>query len=396
VRDAVVVIEMALATTLLAAAGLLCLSYLRLDRADPGFDVDHLLTLRLALNGAGYPPARRRQLLRRLEARVQALPQVAAAGFISTAPLAAQHPNEPFTFEPGASGPRGGAAALAAEWRVVSAGLLPALGLHLQAGRWLGAADDDRNPMAAVVDATVAERWWPGLQPLGRRLRWGAARRDLRVVGVVGGVRDLDLEAAPRPVVFLPYGAVPWRAMSLVVRPRSGTSAAGLASLGAAVRREVAALDPSLPASGDQLLEAARRQAVSGPRLGLWLVGLYAAAALALAVGGLYAAAAAAVVRRTAELAVRQALGAARGDVLRLVLGHGLRLAGAGLGLGIAGALLFNRLLGGLLFEPLAAGAHLAIYAGTAALLAAVASLAALLPARRAAAVAPVLALRRE
>jgi putative ABC transport system permease protein len=389
VRDALVVAELALATTLLVAAGLLLESYLRLDRSDPGFEADHVLSLRLALNGERYPPEARRALLHRLEERLAALPEVAAAGFVSTAPLAAERPVEPFTLEPLPAARR---EFLAAEWRVVTPGFFRALGLRRVAGRLLGPADRDPRRPVTVIDSTFARRAWAGGDPLGRRLRWPTGGRDLTVVGVVSGVRDIDLEAGPRPVMFLPYEQVPWRAMALVLRPAAGTRRA--TELAAEVRRQIAALAPGLPVSGVRWLEVARRQEVAGPRLGTWLLALFAAAALGLAVSGVYATAVAAVAQGTPEIALRQALGAARGDVWRLVLGRGATLTLLGLALGIAGALLFSQLLAGLLYEIPATRA--ATYAGGALLLAAVAMLASVFPARRATRVSPVLALRRE
>jgi putative ABC transport system permease protein len=399
-RDALVVAELAVATTLLVAAGLLLESYVRLDRADPGFDPDHVLSLRLALSGARYPAGERRALLRRLEQRLADLPGVEAVGFTSTAPLPAEQPNDPFTLER-----RGRHEFLSPGWRVVTPGLFHALGLRRLAGRLLGPGDRDARHPVAVVDSTFAERCWPGANPLGRRLHWEADGRDLTVVGVVGRVADLDLESGPRPMVFLPYEEVPWRAMALVVRPATGRpaaaggarAAAGPAAdreLAAAVRREIAALAPGLPPSPVRFLEAARRQAVAGPRLGSWLVALFAAAALGLAVSGVYASAASAVARRTPEIAVRQALGAAGGDVLRLILGRSAALTLLGLALGIGGALLFGQLLAGLLYETPAV--RPATYAAVALLLGGVATLASAFPARRATRVAPVLALRRD
>jgi predicted permease len=393
VRDALVVAELALATTLLVAAGLLLESYLRLDRSDPGFEADHVLSLRLALNGNRYQPETRRALLRRLEERLAALPEVAAAGFVSTAPLAAERPTEPFTLEPLPAARR---AALAAEWRVVTPGFFRALGLRRVAGRLLGPADRDPRRPVTVIDSTFARRAWGGADPLGKRLRWPTGGRDLTVVGVVGGVRDIDLEAGPRPVMFLPYEQVPWRAMALVLRPtlRQAAGTRRAAELAAEVRRQIAALAPGLPVSRVRWLEVARRQEVAGPRLGTWLLAFFAAAALGLAVSGVYATTAAAVAQGTPEIALRQALGAARGDVWRLVLGRGATLTLLGLALGIAGALLFSQFLAGLLYEVPATRA--ATYAGGALLLAAVAMLASVVPARRATRVSPVLALRRE
>jgi putative ABC transport system permease protein len=400
-RDALVVAQLAAATTLLIAAGLLLASYRRLDGAAPGFDADHLMAMRLALNGGRYPPAARRALIDRLEARLAAMPGV------STAPLATDALAEPFTL---AGSPAAGCGeTLAAEWRVVTPGAFGALGLRRVAGRLLGPADRDAAHPAAVIDETLAGRCWPGGNPLGRRLHWPAAGRDLIVVGVVAGLSDLDLEAGPRPVVLLPYAALPWRAMALVVRPSGGAP-----RLADAVRREVAALDPALPLAPPRFLAAARRQAVAAPWLGSWMVALFALGALALAASGVTATAAAAVARRTPEIAVRQALGAAPRGVVGLILRRSAALIALGSLLGIGGAVLFARLLAGLLYPATglaaAAGApgtletlvtletpeNAAIYAAATLLLAGVAMLASAVPARRAAGIAPVLALRGE
>jgi putative ABC transport system permease protein len=400
-RDALVVAQLAAATTLLIGAGLLLASYRRLAHAAPGFDADHLVTMRLALNGARYPPAARRALAARLEEGLAALPGVAAAGLVSTAPLATDGLAEPFTL--GGASAAGCREALAAEWRVVTPGAFTALGLRRVAGRLLGPADRDAAHPAVVVDATLAARCWPGSSPLGRHLQWPAAGRDLVVVGVVAALSDVDLEAGPRPVLLLPYAALPWRAMAVVVRP-SGRDP----GLPGAVRRQVAALDPALPLAPPRFLAAARRQALAAPLLGSWMVALFALGALALAASGVTATAAAAVARRTPEIAVRQALGAAPRGVVGLILRRGAALVACGSLLGIGGGLLFSRLLAGLLYPAAgAAGARgaigapglletAAIHAGAALLLAGVALVATAVPARRAAAIAPVLALRGE
>jgi putative ABC transport system permease protein len=416
VSEAMLVAEIAVATTLVVAAGLLLLSFHRLGRADPGFDADHLVSLRLSLDGTSYPPARRRAFVSRLEERLGQLPGVAAAGFISTAPLAAESPEEPFAVVPAMSPPASlvpivpmaplasrdplapiapvaptppPLPALAAAWRVVTPGAFRALALRRTVGRLLGPGDLDGHLPAAVVDAALASRAWPGGSPLGRRLRWAAGRRDLTVVGVVDGLNDLDLEAAPGGAVFVPYAVAPWRAMALVVRPLTGFSAEPLA---AAVRREIAALDPALPVAAPRFLEVARRQAVAAPLLGSWLLALYAAAALVLAISGVYATAAAAVTRSTAEIAVRQALGAAGRDVLHLVLARSAALTGLGVVCGVGVALLARPLLSGLLFRTSAA--HAATYAAAVFLVGGAALLATALPARRASRIPPVLALR--
>jgi putative ABC transport system permease protein len=222
VGEALLVGQIAVATTLVIAAGLLLLSFHRLARADPGFDADHLLSVRLSLDGKSYPPARRRLFVNRLEDRLGRLPGVAAAGFISTAPLAADLPAEPFAIVPAKSAlpamparlamplpalpavPSAPSTTAMPTLRVATPGALRALALRRLAGRWLGPGDVDGRLPVAVVDSVLASRAWPGVSPLGRHLGWAAGRRVLSGVGDVEGLRDLVPVAAPGGGLFVP------------------------------------------------------------------------------------------------------------------------------------------------------------------------------------------------
>ncbi|HVT56794.1 MAG TPA: ADOP family duplicated permease [Thermoanaerobaculia bacterium] len=397
-RDLLVVAEMALAMTLLVAAGLTVRSLLRLQGDDPGYDPDQVVALSLNLAGKSYPPPRMREFMSQLEQRVARLPGVLAVGAANLAPLApagGAPPNTPFTLAregTGAAGPPaasgGGSDFLFAHWRVVTPGYFQVLGMKRVAGRLLAASDTDGAHPVVVIDETLARRWWPGEDPLGKRIRWGwTAGAPLSVVGVVGGVRDLELDAEPRPVLFFPYAERVWRAMMLLVKVSGDPR-----PVAAAVRRQIRELDRLLPVPEASVLRAGWRAAVAPSRFSTLLLGLFAILALALAATGVYGATAYAVGERRAEIAVRQALGATPRALLWLFAARGALLGLAGVALGWVAALAFARQLGSLLYGT--GPAELAAYAFGGLLLAGIAAGAGAAAARRATRVPAVLALR--
>jgi predicted permease len=398
-RDALVVAEIALATVLLAGAGLTGRSFLRLRAADPGFAADRVLTAELGLAGGAYPPAARRALSRALEERLARLPGVVAVGTTSFAPWSGDRPDPPSLVtwsragvsddhrddhreghrEGGRAGDREGA--LAADWRSVSPGFFRALGLPLLAGRY----PEDAPGLEVAVDRSLARRAWPGGGALGQRLELGTPGRPFTVVGVVGELADVAPGAPPRPTVFIPYPRRPWRTLTLVVR------AAGDPELLAGdVRREIAAAVPDLPVDLRPLAHG-RAAAAAGPRASLLLLALFAALALGLAATGVYDLLASRVGERTPEIAVRMALGASSRGVLLLVLRRGLALASLGAAAGLLAAARLARYLPAVLYGVSPTDA--VSYLGVALLLAAVALLAGLPPARRATRIAPAAAL---
>jgi predicted permease len=389
VRDALVVAEVALAVVLLAGAGLLIRSFGRLTTVDPGFGADRVLTLQIALPGS-YAPAARLPLYQRLTSDLEAIPGVTAAGITTRLPLTSQlstrldirdHP-VPDGQQPGV------------EFRQSSGGYFEAMGIPLLRGRAFDERDTPEATGAVIVSRTLAERLWPGEDPIGKQVRfWFAGITPdvpwLDVVGVAGDVRHFGLDAAAPDIVYMAASQGPPGSPQLAIRT-SGDPAA----LVPPVRDRLRAIDPNIVLFDVRTMASRVAESVAGPRFNMLLLSLFGGLALTLAAVGISGVVGYAVRRRTRELGVRMALGAARADVLRLVVGAGLRLAGIGLGSGLVGALLLTRLMRRLLFhvsptDPLALGA----VTGTLGL---VALVAAYLPAHRATRIGPLEALRHE
>ncbi|HZF13769.1 MAG TPA: ABC transporter permease [Thermoanaerobaculia bacterium] len=387
-RDVLVVTEIAVATTLLVGSGLTARSYLRLRTADPGFAAVSLVTAELDLTGERYPPAVRRTLSPALEARLARVPGVRAVGSTSFAPWSGKRTDPPFlvTWRPPGQPVR----TLAAEWRSVSPGFFPTLGIPLLAGR-LPRVDTANTPdtpeIEIAVDRTLARRWWPAGGALGERLELGNPGRPVRVVGIVGAIADVSLDTAPRPTVFLPYPRRPWRTLTLVAQ-----AAGDPTRVARAVRREITAFDPDLPLVDVGPLARNRTAALAAPRASLLVLVLFAILALALAGIGVYDLLAAGVDERTPEIAVRMALGAPPRGVLRLVLYRGLLLAGFGLGLGLIAAAWLARFLPTILYAT--SPTDVLSYVIPALLLVGMALAAGLLPARRATRITPAAVLK--
>jgi predicted permease len=235
-----------------------------------------------------------------------------------------------------------------AELQLVSPGYFATLALPVRRGR--GFTDDDREgaPPVAVINETLARQFFPNRDPIGRWVRTGGdGNPRLRVVGVVPDVRHQGLDAAPAPTVYTPHRQNPWwRPMHLVVRTAGDPLAAA-----PALRRAVAAVDPGVPLDDVRSLEQLVYASAARPRLRAGLLGAFGGLALALAVAGIYGVMAYAVRQRRREMGVRLALGAPRGAVVRLVVGDGMRLAGAGVALGLVLAVALTRLLASVLFE---------------------------------------------
>jgi len=277
-----------------------------------------------------------------------------------------------------------------AGWRSVTPGYFRAMGIPLLHGRVLADADGASSEQPVVITRSMASRLWPGESALGKRLFWGGTDGVPRtVVGVVGDIRDVQLDAEPEPIMFIPYSEVPVPGMTLIVRTSGGRS-----SVAAAVRREIQAEDRQLPLPEIRSISENRAAAVAEPRFRMLLLGGFAAAALLLATLGVYGVMAFAVRQRTREIGVRIALGAHARRVFALVLRQGMMLAGIGVLLGLVGALAFTRVLQSLLFGISATDP--AVLIAVALLLGVVTMIGAYLPARRAARIDPVVALREE
>jgi predicted permease len=386
VRSALVVASVALATLMLVSAGLVGGSFVRLMRVDLGFSPDRVLTGSIVLPTERYDRERIAGFYAELVRRVAALPGVRAAGATNLAPFSGG--NTALGYAVAGHEPANRAELPVASWRIVTAGYFTALGIPLKRGRVFDATDVAGAPRTVVINETLARRAWPDTDPIGRELALGNGQTR-RVVGVVGDARLLSVDSAPRPTMYFAHAPSGWPAMWLTVR-----TAGDPASLAAAVRREVAALDGTLPLAQVQPLGQLVSDATAQPRLTVLVFSIFASAALALAGVGLYGLVSYGVAQRTRELGVRLALGAPPRQMVRAVLGQGVRMAAAGVVLGGAAAYAASGLLRTILFDTEPTDG--ATFAVVAALLVGVAAAASAAPARRAARLDPVRALRSE
>ena len=386
-RGGLVAGEIALALVLAVSTGLVSQSFARMMRQDFGFSPERLLTMRISLPADPYDtPAELSGFAAALTARVRALPGVEAAGTTNVLPLTGGDWNEPIWF-PGRPEPEAGDLPWAG-YRIVSPGWFDAAGTPVVRGREFGPADRDQAPAVAVVNEALARLHFPGADPVGRQIQI-ADEAPRTIVGVVRDVRTRGLNEPLQPEVFVPHLQAPARSFSLAVR-----TAGEPAALARPVRRELAALDPALAAADLQPFERVIARHISPSQITAGMLAIFAAMALAIAALGIYGVISFAVAQRTHEIGVRVALGAARRDVLALVVGQGARLALLGLALGLAGALAMGKALAGILYAV--SPTDPPTFAAAAVLLAGVALAASYLPARRAAATDPVRALKGE
>lgn len=389
-RGALVIAQLALTLVLLTGAGLLGRSFIKLWQTDPGFNPEHAVVMRLALPSTVTPEEdeRTRQFYLQLLARVQQLPGVSAVGGINSLPLAERGANGTFLID-GDPAQKG-----TADYRVASGGFFTALGVPLLRGRFFDERDGVNAPHVAVINQALAARYWPNADPLGQRIQFGNMDGDkhiLTVVGVVGDVREA-LDAPVEPTVYACSVQRPqwWQVSRLAVVVRSTLEPAALIPT---LRTTVLGLRSDVPLSFRTLPEIFSAS-LDQRQFSLVIFGVFAVVALLLAAMGIYGVMSYAVTQRTHELGIRLALGAQTGAVLRLVIGQGMRLALAGVALGLLASLAATRLLATLVHgvsttDPLT-------FAGIALLLLAVALVACWLPARRAARVDPLVALRCE
>jgi putative ABC transport system permease protein len=388
-----VVAEVALALALLLGAGLLLNSFVRLQRVDPGFDSRNVLTMQISLPQPKYSTgAQMESFHRQTLERVETLPGVEAAGLINELPLGGGDMDFPaFTIDGQASTP-------SADWftnsvSVISPGYFRAMGTPLLRGRFFDTRDSEQSERVVIINEAAARRYWQGRDPVGSRISALNAYFFI-VVGVVADVRHQGLESETNPRVYLPHTQVMERMKVSLLRSTTLVlrSAAAFEPLIAAVRREVNAVDQEQPVSNIRTMRQVVASSIAERAFTTTLLGSFAALALLLAIIGIYGVMSYIVTQRTHEIGVRLALGAKSSDILRLVLRQGMSLASAGLSVGLLASLALTQLMKGLLYsvtatDPLTFGA-------AAALLMVVALLATLVPARRAAKVDPMIALR--
>jgi putative ABC transport system permease protein len=393
-RSAMVVSEVALALVLLVGAGLLLRSFQRLSHVDPGFNTENVLTMRTVLPGAKYQqPEQRRAFYDEVLLRVEQLSGVESAGMVSFTPLSFSGMNFAFTVE--GSRPVTDMNLPLAVYRVISPDYFRTMGIPTLRGRSFDRQDTVEKPAVVVVNRKLAEQFWPGQDPIGKRLKVGPADSPnpwATVIGVVGDVRQVGLQGEQRLEMYASYKQDPRGFIAprdLVVR-----SKADPASIVAAVREQVWAVDKDQPVSNVRTMEQVFASAVARERFQALLLGLFAGLALVLAVVGLYGVMSYAVTQRTHEIGIRMALGAQRREVLRLIIGEGMLLTLVGVALGLGVALGVTRLMTGILYGVTATDPT--TFVAVAGLLAAVAFIACYIPARRATKVDPLVALRYE
>ncbi|MGB2715890.1 MAG: ABC transporter permease [Vicinamibacterales bacterium] len=387
-RNALVIAEVALASVLLISAALLLQTFVRLLKVETGFQARGVLTMELVLPRAAYSEERAADFYGRLIERLAALPDVVHAGATSSLPLAGRETLQPLTIE-GRPRPRS-ELEIVADYRVVTPGYFEALGIERIAGE--GFASVPPSASAVVINETMARSYWPDDNPVGRRIKltnYDRAGEWWTIVGVVRHTQNASLESARRPQVYVHFRRDPAHQMWVVVR-----TAGDPATLAVPARRAVLEIDRNQPIARVQTMPDVVAASVSHRRFNMTLVGLFAGLALTLSVVGLYAVVSYSVAERIHEMGVRLALGAQPSNLLRMVLGEGLRLVVAGVTLGLAGSLAFTRFLDTMLFGVQPRDAT--TFAGVVIVLSAAAMLGCLVPALRAMRVDPMVALRAE
>jgi len=391
-RDLLAVTEIALALVLLVGAGLLMRSFVKLITINPGFEARHVLTMNLELPESHYQTQSQMIALEeRVLQQLQEAPGVMSAGSVFGLPLGDILVRGDIEIENQPAPPLDSSPAKI----VVGGDYFRAIGIPVLSGRAFESHDSEAAPHVVIVSQSLARRFWPNQDPIGRRIKPGFPHDTwCTVVGVVGDVRQFDLQDESGLAMYIPYTQSPasflMQTLALVVRSRSDDPFVNVS----AARRAIAAVDPDLPLFDVASMEQLVYRSLSGPRFNTFLLGLFAALALLLAALGTYGVMSCVVTARTNEIGVRIALGASPQDVLRQTLSRVLLLAAAGLVLGLLGARLVSGFLASLLYNV--RPTDMATYAVVAILMMTVSLLAGYFPAHRATKVDPMVALRYE
>ncbi len=392
-RNALVVSEIALALVMLVCAGLLIQSFARLGRVSPGVQTERLLTARIQLPSAAYPKNENMiAFFDQFLPRIRALPGVESASTIVPLPLSGGNMVTDFDIEehPLPEGQQN-----AAPVRSIATEYFKTMGIPIRQGRVFDENDRMDSTPVVIVNERFANKFFPGQNVLGKRIKPGFSADETgekmrEIVGVVGNVKHLSLKNDDSPEMYLPRTQIPLDIVSLVVRSRVSDPAA----LTSAVRKELAAMDSSIPLTSVRVFDEYISRSLARPRFNALLLSIFAGTALFLTAIGIYGVMAYSVSQRTNEIGIRMALGAAQSAIFRLVVGQAMTLVGISLALGLIGAFGATHLLNSLLYgvrswDPLT-------FVAIVFLISIVAFLAAWLPARRAARVDPVVALRTE
>jgi predicted permease len=389
-RGGLAMSEVALVLVLLIGSGLMIKSFARLQRVKPGFDAERLLTMELALPRPKYKPGHRIiSFTSDLLEKVSALPGVQGAATSFTVPLSGQVPTSTFAVEGQPAEPSG--QVNNTEFQVVSPSFFQTMGIPLLRGRWFDGQDRADSAGVVVVNESLAERFWPGQDPLGKRV----ALKDfgsgdwLSVIGVVGSVHYEGLNLRPDSQMYLAYTQAPWKDLALLVR-----TAADPVKLVASVRDKVREVDDEQPVYNVRTMNEVVADSVAQPRFNTQLISILTAVALTLTVIGVYGVISYSVSQRTHEIGIRMALGAQTPHILGMIIAQGLKLALLGIAIGLLAALLVTQLMASLLYGVSAKDPM--VFLVVPALLAGVVLVACCVPAWRATKVDPMIALRYE
>jgi putative ABC transport system permease protein len=387
-RTILVVAELTLSLVLLASAGLLVRTLVALQRVDPGFATERAALMELLLPGARYPDAdAMRAFYRRLRSEVNAMPGISAGAVTTMLPLSGSDIDVGFTIEGRPTDP---SQRLGAPLFSISPEYFTTMGIRLVKGRGFTERDSETAPLVIIVSEAFAAKYWPGEDPIGKRLTIGYNKTGPReVVGIVRDVKQSRLSDPLRPQMYTPFEQTPWPFVTAIVRTPAAPDAAA-----ASMRAMLARVDPMLGAGDIRTLEQFVARSMATPRFTTFLIGAFAAVALLLAGFGLFSVMAYSVAQRRREIGIRMALGAQPSDVRAMVVGQALHMGAVGLAIGIVGAFGATRVLGALLYgvsptDPMT-------FAGVCAALGGVMLVAAYLPARRATRIDPLAALRTE
>jgi putative ABC transport system permease protein len=393
-RSALVIGQLALSVILLVGALLLIRSFQRLQQVDLGLEPDHALTFAVTIPRARQDDAAAKRTLEAIEERLAATPGVEIAGAISYLPIASVEPQWSFDID-GRPQPPPGARFWQMSYLTATPQVFPALGIPLKRGRLLAKSDVAGQPSVAVINETAARFFWPDEDPIGRTIRygWQDPHNPIQIVGIVGDVRSQGAGRPAPPAVYVPLAQSwtdsPGRFSTFVIRTRGNP-----VDIAASARAAVASIDAGLPLADLRPLSEVVSAASGQPRFTTLVMSFFAIIAFFLAALGLYGILAYSVEQRVREIGVRVALGADKGEIFRLIIGAGMRLALVGAGVGVTSALALTRLMSGMLSGVTSTDP--VTYIAVVGMLAISALLASYLPARRATRVDPIVALRAE
>jgi putative ABC transport system permease protein len=362
-------------------------SFSQLQKVKTGFDADNVLTMRVQLPAAKYgQPQQRADFFKRAEERLAVLPGVKSVGAINYLPLTGLATSTTFNL---ATKPLPPSESPGTEVRPITPGYFTAMGIPLLKGRGFDERDG-ANSRVVIINETLARKFFPGQDPIGQQVivTWDAPVAD-EIIGVVGDIKETALEQEPNPAIYWPHPREPYPFMNFVIR-----ASIDPVTLSAAAAREIHALDPDQPVADIRSLDEVVAKSIARPRFNALLLAIFAGVALVLASVGIYGVMNYSATQRTQEIGIRMALGAKPSDILRLVVGHGMKLTFAGIAIGLTASLALTRVMTNLLFGITAT--DLPTFLGVSAVLTLVALLANYIPARRATRINPVVALRYE